>query len=173
MKPEALRKRLRDKDYRDEIVAENLRLSVAAQVRANRESRDLTQVGLAAAAKMKQSQISRLENARGDSLPNLATLTRVAAAFDVAIIVRFVPFSELAHSIETLETQSLVSPAFSEDAALTTTRDLDAVQTTASKIAYRVLITCDSADSLSFVTRRPSLADTEIMEIEHYQTAVH
>jgi len=59
-----------------------------------RESKGWTQAQLAKAAGMKQSRISVLENPDYETM-NLLTLRRLARAFDVALSIKFVPFSEL------------------------------------------------------------------------------
>jgi hypothetical protein len=46
---------------------------------------------------------------------NLKTLKRVAAAFDVALIVRFVTFGELARWVESLAVGSLDVPSFDQE----------------------------------------------------------
>lgn len=59
-----------------------------------RRQRDWTQEELAKQAEMKPTQITRVENPDYGS-HTLTTLRRIAAVFDVALVVRFVPFSEL------------------------------------------------------------------------------
>ena len=73
-----------------------------------------TQEELAFHANMKQERISTLEN------PNYASyllriLKQLAAAFDVALIVRFVPFGELAEWKLNLSSKSLEVPSFNND----------------------------------------------------------
>ena len=70
---------------------------------------------------MKQSAISRLESPDYGNL-NIKTLRRIASAFDVGLIVRFVPFSELGDWVSGtprtnpgLSSNSLAVPSFEEE----------------------------------------------------------
>jgi transcriptional regulator with XRE-family HTH domain len=70
---------------------------------------------------MNQNSVSRLENPEYGK-PTLTTLKRLAAAFDVALVVRFVPFSKLVNWVsgtpfieEGLSTESLVVTNFNEE----------------------------------------------------------
>ena len=81
------------KKARDKLNVDQMEQTFALQIRANRLARGWTQKELAERSGMKQSGIARLE--RGGR-PDLRTLKKVASAFDVALVVRFVPFSSLA-----------------------------------------------------------------------------
>jgi transcriptional regulator with XRE-family HTH domain len=59
-----------------------------------RDNEPWSQQELAEKVGMTQNRISLLENPY-KAKPTLTTLKRIAAAFDVALVVRFVPFSEL------------------------------------------------------------------------------
>ena len=85
---------LSDKAYRDAFVAQEIATVIPYQTRAIRLARGWTQKDIGDRAGMKQETISLLEN------PNYArvtirTLLRLASAFDVGLLVRFVPFSTL------------------------------------------------------------------------------
>jgi|HubBroStandDraft_5_1064220.scaffolds.fasta_scaffold108697_2 transcriptional regulator with XRE-family HTH domain len=98
---ETRKKRLRNKPYRDAHVASQINIAIPLQVRALREQCEFDQKTLANKAGMKQPRISAIENGSGKGL-NLNTLLRLASAFDVALIVRFAPFSELNAWVEGL-----------------------------------------------------------------------
>ena len=85
-------KRLRDKEYREAFVEGAINDSVAVQIYSMRQDRGWTQQYLADRLDTKQAAISRLEG--GDNPPTLKNLLKIASAFDVALMVRFVPFSE-------------------------------------------------------------------------------
>lgn len=89
-------KQLTDKRVRHALVDSHLRNGIAFQIRALRRDpeRKWTQGDLAREAGMKPTQITRIENPSYGS-HTVATLRRIASAFDVALIVRFVPFTEL------------------------------------------------------------------------------
>ncbi len=104
--------RLGRRAFRDAYVSEHIKSGVSFQIRANRTKRNLTQAQLGQLSNMKQGAICRLENP-DHGLPNLQTLLRVASALDVALIVRFVAFSDLLNW--TLGTDSLEVPSFKDD----------------------------------------------------------
>jgi len=108
-------KDLKNKDYRNAYVSSSVDVGVASQIRALREQREWNQSKLAKEAKMHQVRISELENPSHS--PTLATLKKLATAFDVALIVRFLPFSDLVKwkldmSAESLEVQSFQQEEF-------------------------------------------------------------
>ena len=108
--------KLRDKDYRDAYVAEAVDTTPAIQVRIMRKERDWSQSELAAAAEMAQARVSQIENPDYGRL-TLATLKRLASAFDVALMVRFVPFSELIKWTTEFDDHVFYLPTFDEELA--------------------------------------------------------
>lgn len=68
--------------------------NLAFQLRSLRDLKDWTQGELAKRVGMPQTAISRLENPYYGK-PTITSLKRLAAIYDVALIVRFVPFSQL------------------------------------------------------------------------------
>lgn len=84
-----------NREYRETFVDAHVASTVAAQVQTMRVDRGLTQAELAEMTGMKQSRISIIENPNNRGL-SISTLQRFAAAFDVALVVRFVPYSDLA-----------------------------------------------------------------------------
>lgn len=109
---------LRDKESRDAYVSAHIETGVQFQVRANRYRREWTQSELATRAGWKsQAAISLAENS-DDRSPSIPTLKKIAAAFDVALIVRFVPFSELVDYNQSLGGRDLGIPSFDDDAGL-------------------------------------------------------
>lgn len=83
----------RGKKARADLVASNLSEGVAFQIKATRDARQLTQEQLAEAAGMSQNNLSRLENPDYGK-HTVSSLKRIADALDVALIVRFVPYSQ-------------------------------------------------------------------------------
>jgi transcriptional regulator with XRE-family HTH domain len=107
--------RLSSKTYRDAFVGAHLSNTIAAQISTMREDRGWTQHELAVAAEMKQSRSPVLEDPNNESL-SIKTLRRVAAAFDVALIVRFAAFSEAARWASASSSDKYSVPAFENDA---------------------------------------------------------
>jgi transcriptional regulator with XRE-family HTH domain len=82
-------------EARNRFVESNLNKNISFQIRGMRGSREWSQEELAKRTGMNQNMIYRLENPSYGRF-TISTLKRVASAFDVALIVRFVPFSQLA-----------------------------------------------------------------------------
>lgn len=108
-------KALQDKEYRQLYVDENISTGIAVQLREMRESRGWTQAELGQNANgIRQERISQLEDPEYGR-PSLTTLKRLAAAFDVALIARFVEFSELVDWTINLTPEQLAPVSFDED----------------------------------------------------------
>src|SRR5215208_4448170 len=84
---------LGDKEYRDAFVEEQIDTGLPFQIRTMRQRRGWTQGDLGQRAGMAQETISLLESPTYGRF-TLRTLKRLASAFDVAVMVRFVPFSQ-------------------------------------------------------------------------------
>lgn len=104
---------LKEKDYRDAYTASGVDVGIAFQIKALREQRKWNQTRLAEEADMKQERISVLENPSRS--PSLSTLKKLANAFDVGLMVRFVPISELVEHELNLSSDSLNIFSFNED----------------------------------------------------------
>ncbi|MGD0974819.1 MAG: helix-turn-helix transcriptional regulator [Candidatus Korobacteraceae bacterium] len=85
-------KLLSNAQYRAEYIKSKLDVLIPSQIKALRG--EVTQAELAKQAGMLQSRISAMETP-GRTNFNLETLVRLAATFRVAVVVKFVPFSEL------------------------------------------------------------------------------
>jgi len=84
----------KSKAHRAAFVASQINIGLPFQIRSLRKQREWDQKRFADEAGMLQPRISAMEKPGHGSL-TLETLKRLAAAFDVALIVRFAPFSEL------------------------------------------------------------------------------
>lgn len=84
----------RGRGVRAKFVESHVGKGVAYQIRAIRDSLGWSQGRLAEEVGMPQNAVSRLESPQYGK-PTLTTLMRLAAAFDVGLVVRFVPFSEM------------------------------------------------------------------------------
>jgi transcriptional regulator with XRE-family HTH domain len=105
---------LRDRDFRDHFTFDQVYELLAVQIRQLREKRQWTQAELGARAGMGQVQVSRVENPDYKGA-RLTTLGKLANAFDVALMVRFAPFSELANWLGDLSSVSFEPPSFDEE----------------------------------------------------------
>ncbi len=95
---------LKDREFRAAWNLENVYTTICFQLRALREQREWSQgeLGKQVKPKMAQERISILEDPNAESKPTLNTLLRLAAAADVGLEVRFVPFSTvLSRSVHT------------------------------------------------------------------------
>jgi transcriptional regulator with XRE-family HTH domain len=106
--------KLKRKKYRDAYVEEHVRTSLPFQIRALREQREWTQGQLAGELKTTQTAVSRLENPEYGKL-SLNSLYKLASAFDVALLVKFVPFSRLIEEFQDASPQALSAMSFEEE----------------------------------------------------------
>ena len=106
---------MRDKPYRDTFVAAHLSTNIAAQIQTIREERGWTKKQLARKASMSPSRITVMEDPSYENF-TLSTLKRLASAFDVALVARFTPFSDLVDWVAELSPEKLQTPEFENDA---------------------------------------------------------
>ena len=104
---------LKEREYRRAFAAD-IGTGLAFQIRLMREDRGWTKEELARRIDKRLETISQWEN------PNygrytLKTLTELANAYDVALIVRFAAFSELVDLLASLTPERLAPPAFDKD----------------------------------------------------------
>jgi transcriptional regulator with XRE-family HTH domain len=114
----------RGPEARAKLVDSHVSKTLAFQLRALRDAEEWSQAELAERADMPQTAVSRLESPKYGKA-TLTTLKRLAAVFDVALVVRFVPFSELIDWISGtprvehgLSSASIQPPKFACDYAL-------------------------------------------------------
>lgn len=105
---------LKDKEYRDAFVSEHIDTGLPFQIKALREKEGWSQEELGSHAGMKQERISTLEDPNYSKF-TLKTLKRLASAFDVALMVAFVPFSKLVDWESNLSPESLHPLPFEKD----------------------------------------------------------
>jgi transcriptional regulator with XRE-family HTH domain len=98
------------KRYRD-VFGTSITGTTAAQIYAMREQRGWSQEELAQKVGMGQARISLLESPNYENL-SLKTLKRLANVFDVALVVRFAPFSQLLDMIDGETPETLAVPSF-------------------------------------------------------------
>jgi transcriptional regulator with XRE-family HTH domain len=108
-------------DARIRFVESHLNKGLAFQIRSMRDQAEWSQGQLAEKVSMNQNAISRLENPNYGKA-TITTLKRIAAAFDVGLVIRFVPFSQMVdwvsgtpHLDEGLSQESLRVPNFDQD----------------------------------------------------------
>lgn len=108
---------MQSKVRRDAYVAAHISNTVASQILMLREAKGWTQKQLAEKCGMRQSRISALEDPNYENF-EAATLRRFASAFDVALTIRFIPFSELTEWTATLSPDKLTPADFAHDSLL-------------------------------------------------------
>lgn len=108
---------LQDKERRHYLASALIKRGLAEQIREMRDDRGWTQSELAQASNKVQETISQLENPNYGSY-TIKTLERLAAAFDVALFVRFGPFSELVNRLVNISPEELAVPEFAQDSGL-------------------------------------------------------
>jgi transcriptional regulator with XRE-family HTH domain len=106
--------KLKDPAYRRAFVASQINIGIPFQIRAILRSRGWTQEALAERAGMLQPRISAMMKP-GKTRVTIETLRRLAEAFDCALSVRFVPFSELIRDSEHFDPDQFVAPSFEQE----------------------------------------------------------
>ncbi len=119
---------LQDKECRDLFVAEEIDTGLPFQIRALRKDRGWSQRELAERVGMTQEGVSRLENLNYGRF-TLATLKRLASVFDVALVVRFEPFSRLVDWTANLSPEDLAVPDYEHDPGLRRAAFIETTQT--------------------------------------------
>lgn len=104
---------LKNKEYR-EAFSSDVGTGLAFQVRLMREHLGWKQEQLGEKTAKAQPTIAQLENPDYGRF-SLDSLKRLANAFDVALMVRFVPFSELVDWTVGLTPERLIPPSFGEE----------------------------------------------------------
>jgi transcriptional regulator with XRE-family HTH domain len=132
-----LRKR---KDYREAFVASQISTGIPFQIRALRKAQNWSQEKLAEATQMLQPRICAMEQAGyGDFTLN--TLKKLAAAFDVGLVVRFASFGEMVNWADAFSPDTFTVPSSKEDPVLCQREGgtgLRAVQNESSGIATTI-----------------------------------
>jgi transcriptional regulator with XRE-family HTH domain len=105
---------MEEQAYRSGLVAAQIEIDLPLQIRALRKERGWTQPELAARTEMKQPRISAMEKPGGAHF-TIETLRRLADAFDVALVVRFAPFSELVDWSEGFDPDNFAVPTFDQE----------------------------------------------------------
>jgi transcriptional regulator with XRE-family HTH domain len=103
-----------DAEYRRAYVLTSIEQGIAWQIKTNRTARGLSQADLAGALGVEQSAVSQLEDPACGGY-TVDTLIKLAEAFDCAVSLRFVPFSELARESQDLSPQALYAAPYSEE----------------------------------------------------------
>lgn len=106
-----------DEETRQAYMESTVEQDIAWQIAINRKIRKLTQAQLAEACGTKQSSIARAEDPTYGR-HSVAMLTRIAHAFDCALRIKLIPYSELAEDVVNTSVEALTVKAFSEEVCL-------------------------------------------------------
>ena len=139
------------KAEREAFVVSEIRVSIPFQVRALRAQRGWDQRVLAEKSGMAQPRISAIEKIGGANL-NLETLKRLAAAFDIGLIVKFAPFSELVawsdqFSPDDFTVLSFDEDCFSDETTSSATSTESSISTVAPQILPRLRVVAGNSTS--------------------------
>jgi hypothetical protein len=118
-KQTSFRKRLpkwKDREYRQGYLEGSIEQGIAWQIRVNRKMRGWSQEDLAVLLGTHQSAVSRMEDTTYGS-HSVETLLSVANAFDCGLVVKFVPFSEIARLSEDLSPEAMLVEPFAVEAS--------------------------------------------------------
>lgn len=113
-KKEQMWENLSDSDFRKQFINEHVDVGIAFQIRSLRNRQELFQSDLAKLLGVKQPLVSSWENPDYGRY-TLKTLKDLANAFDVGLLVRFVPFSTLVDWTVGLISDVIAPPSFGEE----------------------------------------------------------
>jgi len=116
-KQEQMWENLRDKDFRKQFIDEHVNVGIAFQIRSLRNRQNLKQSELAQLLDVKQPLVSSWENPNYGKY-TLNTLKNLAKAFDMGLLVRFVPFDTLIDWTVNLTSDAIAPPSFNEEEKL-------------------------------------------------------
>lgn len=105
---------LYDPEIRKQLIDEHINVGTAFQIRALRSRQKLRQTDLANLLNVKQPLVSAWENPDYGKY-TLGTLKDLAKAFDVGLLVRFVPFSTLVNWTLNVTPDTIAPPSFTEE----------------------------------------------------------
>ncbi len=101
-------KLITSKTFRDSYTYEHVRNGISFQIRAMRDERGWTQGKLGEITAKPRNVITRLEDPNYGKF-TIKTLLEIASAFDVALLIRFIPFSKLLREYEDTSSSALVA----------------------------------------------------------------
>ena len=111
---EHLKEEMLAPEYRYAYAEDYMNSVVAAQIKALREQRKMTQEDLAKEIGTKQSGIARLENINYSAWKT-ETLRRLARAFGIRLKITFEEFGPLLEEVEAFSREALERRSFKED----------------------------------------------------------
>jgi transcriptional regulator with XRE-family HTH domain len=104
---------LRDPDYRNAFVSSTVAARIAVRIYNLRKKAGWTQPQVAEKAGMKQARVSVLEQGDYENF-TFSTLKKLAAAFNVAVLVDFVSFPDFLKWSESINSESVAPESFAE-----------------------------------------------------------
>lgn len=102
---------LNDKEMRDAYVDAQTRVKIAHQIKSIRAQRGWSQGELGKILGKPQSNVSRLEDVQVGKY-TLSTLLELASAFNVGLVVEFVPYEEFLRRAQDLSPDHLQASSF-------------------------------------------------------------
>lgn len=139
----ALLEKLTNKSYRDAFLSDEIDVGLPIQLRSMREKRGWKQSYVAEKIGTKQPRITLMEKA-GYGNFSLNTLKKMAALFDVGLVVSFVPWSEMIDFTEAISNRRLAIPGFCDDYVALERRYSRAARTVSSTLQARFDFTNNS-----------------------------
>lgn len=114
MSKKELLSRLMDPEYRQEFISSEIDIGLPMQLREMREARGWKQSFVAEKTGTKQPRFSLMESP-GYGNFSLNTLKKMAALFDVGLIVSFVPWGEMIDFVESMSHRRLSILSFGDE----------------------------------------------------------
>jgi transcriptional regulator with XRE-family HTH domain len=147
---------LSEKEMRDAYLEEQTRTKLAQQIRALRVQRDWSQSNLGRMLEKPQSNIARLED-REVARYTLSTLFELASAFDIGLVVEFVPYDDFLRRAHDLSPSHLQVQSFSRAALEPLCRDTPAINRVAFALARTEAIPISTQSAIIIGNAQPSI----------------
>lgn len=103
-----------DDEFREFYMESTVEQDIAWQIASNRKARKLSQKDLAIKCSTRQSAIARLEDPTYGK-HSIAMLVKVAHAFECALRIKLIPYSQLAEEVQDTSDEALLAAPFSEE----------------------------------------------------------
>lgn len=143
---ESVFRRLGSPSRRRAFVEAELLNGLSHQIRILRQQRGWTQAQLAKRLGTTQAAVSRLEDPSYGRW-STRTLLDLSAAFDVGLLVRFIPFSRMVMATERVAADAFEAAPYEEEAALVTTQSsADSTSTLANNPAPSLIYCTNAAE---------------------------
>lgn len=154
---------LTDKEFRDEYMSTLVRAGICYQIQALREQLGLSQTDFAQKTGKLQSTISRLENVE-HSRASVQTLLDIACTLDIALLVRFVPYTSFLEATKDMSPEGLKVENF--DTSLRKQLAIQSHKVTSLSLSHLPVVGTSTTPNLSILPANSNQSRAETWTID-------